>query len=364
MNALLFNREFAFDPNEEVEVLRSGDYPHSSGIVQVIDDLAHRTIEAQFNAEKQRQNFPGLLVDFDHFSSDVTKPSEAAGWITNLRQDGDRLLAKVNWSRAGEDAVRSGRYRLLSPVFNRHEMEAIANKRYRPLRLDSVGLTNAPNMRGLAPISNRSAVLDVSTVTPQRAGEHFRAEVEQVKKAHGWTFDQAWNYCRQEHSALHNRMAAQSDSLPQNPTTVPKAANDDQNLISASQRFLTLVQNRATTSGTSFCSAWDAMSLEYPDLWAKSAGLVFNRDGVGSSADFKRAEKRADEVLNALLADLETVQYPDRGESISNDAALRGAFKREFQRLIESGLSAERAFSEIKSTEPIFWQRFVLNYHT
>ncbi len=56
----ILNREFQFDPNNEIEVLRFGDFPHSSGIVQVIDAPALNTMVAQFDAEKQRLNFPGF----------------------------------------------------------------------------------------------------------------------------------------------------------------------------------------------------------------------------------------------------------------------------------------------------------------
>ena len=37
-----------------------------------------------FRAEAQKQNFAGLLIDFDHFSLDEKLKSEAAGWITAL----------------------------------------------------------------------------------------------------------------------------------------------------------------------------------------------------------------------------------------------------------------------------------------
>lgn len=168
--AAIHNREFAFDPAAPIEVLRAGEFPHSSGITQVVDGLALESILANFAKDKQSPNWPGLLVDFDHFSADVDKPSEAAGWIQDLRREGSSLLAVVDWTGAGNQAVRSGRYRLLSPVFNREEMQDLGNGRLRPARLDSVGLTNSPNMRGLTPISNRSEPENVATLTAARPG--------------------------------------------------------------------------------------------------------------------------------------------------------------------------------------------------
>ena len=74
-----------------------GDFPHSgAGVTQVIDREAYDRIAADFNGLKSDSNFPGVLVDFDHFSLDTDKPSEAAGWITDLEtRDGWQSLSGV-----------------------------------------------------------------------------------------------------------------------------------------------------------------------------------------------------------------------------------------------------------------------------
>jgi len=40
-------------------------------------------------------------VDFDHFSLDTEKSSEAAGWISDLESRDTGLWARVRWSDAG-----------------------------------------------------------------------------------------------------------------------------------------------------------------------------------------------------------------------------------------------------------------------
>jgi phage I-like protein len=79
-----------------VQVTPCGEFPHAgAGIVQVIDRAACDAIAAVFNARKSDTNFPGVLVDFDHFSLDTAQSSEAAGWISDLESRDTGLWAHV-----------------------------------------------------------------------------------------------------------------------------------------------------------------------------------------------------------------------------------------------------------------------------
>jgi len=50
------------------QVTPCGEFPHAgAGVVQVIDRVACDAMAAEFNARKADANFPGVLVDFDHF---------------------------------------------------------------------------------------------------------------------------------------------------------------------------------------------------------------------------------------------------------------------------------------------------------
>jgi phage I-like protein len=117
-----------------------------------------------FNEEARQPNFPGLLVDFDHFSHDPAQPTMAAGWIGALEHRGDGLYAQIRWSDLGHQALTGGRYRLASPVWNRADCDQWTASapdgremvHLRPRRLDRLALTNDPNLPGLAPLSNRS----------------------------------------------------------------------------------------------------------------------------------------------------------------------------------------------------------------
>ncbi|MBI2928046.1 MAG: hypothetical protein HYY24_20415 [Verrucomicrobia bacterium] len=147
------NRAFTPARDGWIQVTPLGEFPHSDGIVQVIDAEAARRVANSFSQDARRPNFAGLLVDFDHFSYDTGKSSQAAGWIVGLQNRGDGLWARVDWSERGEAAVKAGEFRFVSPVWRAADLQQLGNNRVRPLRLDSVALTNVPNMRGGMPIS-------------------------------------------------------------------------------------------------------------------------------------------------------------------------------------------------------------------
>jgi len=146
-----------------------GEFPHrSSGVTQVIDAAACAAMVRQFAQAARPPEFAGLLMDFDHFSQDPQKPSEAAGWVTRLEARPDGVWGEIRWSDTGLAAVQGGRYRYVSPVFDRADLEEVASppaptprcsdspfRSLRPLRLARLALTNDPNLRGLTPLSNR-----------------------------------------------------------------------------------------------------------------------------------------------------------------------------------------------------------------
>jgi hypothetical protein len=177
MNALLLNRDgFQMPADGWYQVAPLGEFAHAqAGLVQVVDPEACTAMVNRFADEATGVNFAGLLVDFDHFSLDGEKRSEAAGWITGLEyrgreaegcrlkaDSGDNsqvanggLFAKIRWSDVGEVAVKGGRYRFLSPVWARSDCVDLGNGRVRPVRLLNAAVTNDPNLKGMQPLSNR-----------------------------------------------------------------------------------------------------------------------------------------------------------------------------------------------------------------
>jgi phage I-like protein len=162
---LILNRNFELPADGWHQLAPLGEFPHSAaGIVQVIDAEACTCMVAAFeNARATSGNFPGLLIDFDHFSLDAEKRSEAAGWITDLKfvppSSGNNpagLYAAIRWSDIGEAAVKGGRYRFLSPVWAKNDCEDLGGNRFRPVCLLNAAVTNDPNLKGILPLSNRA----------------------------------------------------------------------------------------------------------------------------------------------------------------------------------------------------------------
>jgi len=165
-------------PDGWFHIAPHGTFPHPNGALQVIDAEACDAMLGTFNEEARQPNFPGLLVDFDHFSHDPAQPTTAAGWIGALEHRGDGLYAQIRWSDLGHQALTGGRYRLASPVWNRADCDqwtAPASDgrdtvHLRPRRLDRLALTNDPNLPGLMPLSNRAGHQD--ELQPTTVGGH------------------------------------------------------------------------------------------------------------------------------------------------------------------------------------------------
>jgi len=116
-------------------------------IVQVIDSASVAAMAAKFQ--------PKILVDQEHFSYDVSKSSEAMGWLVSVKAQPDGLHGRIEWTDKGTVAVENCRYRFLSPVFAPRDLQPLGKGRARPLRIHSVGLTNKPNIGAMPPLMNR-----------------------------------------------------------------------------------------------------------------------------------------------------------------------------------------------------------------
>ena len=154
-NIAILNRGDILPDDGWYHIVPLGEFSVKHGgkrILQIIDDRAVASMAKRFLDAGEK-----LLVDFDHFSYDVGQRSEAAGWIAEVEARTDGLWGRVEWSDVGEPAIVNKRYRFVSPVWMPSDCETISSDKLRPLRLDSVGLTNQPNLKGMQPLSNRGA---------------------------------------------------------------------------------------------------------------------------------------------------------------------------------------------------------------
>jgi phage I-like protein len=152
MKLLYINRAIpaSAQPGQWHQIVPLGEYPVHQGDEQIIQVIDAPAIQAMAAAAKNRK----ILIDYDHESYDPAKRTTAAGWITNTEARPDGLYGLIEWSGSGQAAVEGKDYRYLSPTFLRDDTTPLAANRLRPLRLDTVALTNCPNMRDIQPLSN------------------------------------------------------------------------------------------------------------------------------------------------------------------------------------------------------------------
>lgn len=196
------------------------------GIEQVFDEAAMTAIAASWNARKESMgpNFPGMLVDYDHFSHNEDMPTGAAGWIESVEVRNDGLWGLPRWSEDGRAKLEGGMYRLVSPVLSGFQRvgEEGSKKILRPTVLERLALTNDPQLRGMPPVSNRAGTpndtntMDFKKLLLQLLGLPETATDAEITDACGSSLS-AMNGCAMDGkkgiTEMRNRIVAMSGEL-------------------------------------------------------------------------------------------------------------------------------------------------------
>lgn len=147
MSVLELPKRVAAGDEIEVQLAPLGEWP----VTIKGKDGKRERIKQLFDAEACAAvvgNFTGeLLVDLDH-ASVIGSNTRAYAWVTALRSDEQLgLVGTFRFTEAGAEAVNSKEYRYVSVFW-------FLDKENRPLLLDSVALTNRPNLP-VRPVLNR-----------------------------------------------------------------------------------------------------------------------------------------------------------------------------------------------------------------
>jgi phage I-like protein len=96
-----------------------------------------------------------ILVDYEHFSHDPDKSTEAAGWGREVRMSarGDGVEIEVEWTAPAREKIVSGVYRYISPEFDGRLELVDGTLCFFPTRVTGAGLTNRPKLTMLRPVS-------------------------------------------------------------------------------------------------------------------------------------------------------------------------------------------------------------------
>ena len=166
-----------------------GEYTHSCG-VQCLSRESAETMLRAFNSLRSRleRAFAGVPIYIGHpddaqfLGEPGHTDTRAYGWIRELKIENNALWMLPKWSKAGREILENAFYKYLSP---RWAMRHIEGRRYEPVKLISVGLTNTPNIQGDA-IANEApapAVASVRTITCTALGLNEDAEGEAISNA-------------------------------------------------------------------------------------------------------------------------------------------------------------------------------------
>lgn len=131
-----------------IDVLQIGDYDSTRyGKFKITREDFDAYIQEfkNSNASGRRQ------VDFDHKGSQGD--TRAAGWIQDLHVDGDKLKAKVEWTPAGEAAIKGKEYRFTSAEYAHKVRDKNTGEEKALKRLKAVTLTNRPFIDTMDPVS-------------------------------------------------------------------------------------------------------------------------------------------------------------------------------------------------------------------
>lgn len=188
------------------------------------------------------EHFNGRVpIDRDH-STDKGGSSEAWGWITSLQQDGQDIMADVEWTPAGEQAIREKRYLYISPTFV-EELRDQEGKSLGPALLRAA-LTNTPFLHRMPAISLSGPVLaaqvdddhQLETKRDPSAGdEHHNVKCPKCDTVQSATHSKCSN-CGHDLNAARRGKFVNLDNRPTMPLPkkildalgLPEDADDDQ----------------------------------------------------------------------------------------------------------------------------------------
>ena len=140
----------------------------------VFDEAAARSVIAAFREAAANPEWPGILVDEEHYSLDRAKSSAALAWAKDIRQDEDgSIWTRWEFTPRGRELWQSRTLVNRSPAFCCER----SGKDYRPVALSSIAMTNTPHFKELSTLAAARAA-EVNT----HEGE---VQMEEILKALG-----------------------------------------------------------------------------------------------------------------------------------------------------------------------------------
>lgn len=126
---------------EEIKILPLGQVKSQKGNFLVDEESIQMILEYFKNRHLD------IVIDYEHQTLENVQ-APAGGWIKELKQGKDSILAKVEWTPKAKEYLKNKEYRYLSPVV------AVREKDKKAAYIHSVALTNTPAIDGMFSIVN------------------------------------------------------------------------------------------------------------------------------------------------------------------------------------------------------------------
>lgn len=151
----------------------------------IFDEAAAKSIMAAFADASKDVNWPGVLVDREHYSLDPAKPSDAMAWARDIRQEADgSIWTSWDFTPKGRELWETKTLVNRSPAFACEKV----GKDYRPVALASIGMTNTPHFKELSTVAAARAAL---AKTQEQGAENMQKILEALGLAEGATEEDA-----------------------------------------------------------------------------------------------------------------------------------------------------------------------------
>ena len=165
--------------------------------VFVFDEAAAKAVMDAFKAAAKNPEWPGVLVDEEHYSLDSSKSSAAMAWAKDIRQENDgSIWTRWEFTPKGRELWESKTLLNRSPAF----ACARNGKEYRPVELKSIAMTNTPHFSKLSTLAAARA----AEVNNNKGDIHMKKLMAELELAENASEDAAVAACK----ALKDRVSA------------------------------------------------------------------------------------------------------------------------------------------------------------
>lgn len=236
---------------------------HPNGSFKITaEDL--KTIKENFDKQQTE-----IVIDYEHQTLYGTE-APAAGWISELMIEDDKLLAKVSWTEKAAEYIKNGEYKYISPVYVFDSFDNKTNA-YIGIKLHSVALTNTPFLDELGEVHANKQ----NTQKEENMGKDTNpANAEDQKKPDAKEGDAA------NQTGADTDLAAENEKLKEQLAETKVEAAIAANKITADQKAWAVKYCKQDPEGFE-----QFLSFQKPSKDLPGSNMYANKGGQGDGID-------------------------------------------------------------------------------